>query len=412
MKRLWYLHILFNLIIKGVETMQNLFRGIIHFIAAVTMFTLIGLALASLTVQSKFIDMHFDVDVLITMGIIVGILVFFMRVFMNAKFLGLWEKPKQSLSILIISLLIIVVFNLSSLTTLPGIMFKKAIYMQGMSDSFAFTSLLVIVILAFICSQLAAKLPITLKKDTNMQWDKLLLSSKITIITTLTLLVVCTMLYLGQGNINAIINNAVIYLKNADVEGFKEYLLSFGALAAFISGALMVFQAIIAPLPAFVITFANGLLFGWFYGALLSWSSAMLGAVLCFFIAKFLGRPVVERIISKRMLNWWDQFFERYGKHSVFLARIIPIISFDLVSYGAGVTSIKFWHFFWATGLGQLPATLLYSYLGQSATGAVAILFYLFIIVIALGVLGVIFKPMIEKKLGKNSKVESVRVNE
>lgn len=389
--------------------MRNFFRGMIHFIAAVTMFTIGGLALASVTVQSKFLDMRFDVEVFITAGILIGIIVFFMRVFMNAKFLGVWEHPKKSLSILVISLLVIILFNLDSLTTLPAYMFKKALYMQGMTNTVAVTSLVVIVLLAFICSQLATKLPISLKRESNMQWDKLPSSSKITIVTTITLLVVCTILYLGQGNVNSVINNAVVYLKNADVEGFKEYLLSFGILAAFISGALMVFQSVVAPLPAFVITFANGLLFGWFYGAILSWSSAMLGAVLCFFIAKFLGRPVVERIISKRMLDWWDRFFDQYGKHSVFLARIIPIISFDFVSYGAGVTSIKFWHFFWATGLGQLPATLLYSYLGQSATGAVAILFYLFIIVIALGVLGVIFKPMIEKKMGKNSKVESVR---
>ena len=43
-----------------------------------------------------------------------------------------------------------------------------------------------------------------------------------------------------------------------------------------------------APLPAFVITFANGLLFGWVFGAILSWSTAMLGAVICFYLAKFL----------------------------------------------------------------------------------------------------------------------------
>jgi uncharacterized membrane protein YdjX (TVP38/TMEM64 family) len=176
-------------------------------------------------------------------------------------------------------------------------------------------------------------------------------------------------------------------------------LLSFGSLAAVISGLLMIFQSVMAPLPAFVITFANGLLFGWVFGAILSWSTAMLGAVICFYLAKFLGRPVVEKIVSKKALEWWDQFFNKYGKHSVFLARILPIVSFDLVSYAAGVTSISFWQFFWATGLGQLPATILYSYLGQNATGSVQILFMMFTIVIALVVLGMIFRPKINAKL-------------
>ena len=81
------------------------------------------------------------------------------------------------------------------------------------------------------------------------------------------------------------------------------------------------------------------------------------------------------------------------------LARILPVVSFDLVSYASGVTSIRFWTFFWATGLGQLPATILYSYLGETATGTVQILFMLFTVVIALAVLGVIFKPIINRKL-------------
>jgi uncharacterized membrane protein YdjX (TVP38/TMEM64 family) len=44
----------------------------------------------------------------------------------------------------------------------------------------------------------------------------------------------------------------------------------------------MILQAVVAPLPAFLITFANASLFGAFWGAALSWTSAMAGAALCF----------------------------------------------------------------------------------------------------------------------------------
>ncbi len=77
---------------------------------------------------------------------------------------------------------------------------------------------------------------------------------------------------------------------------------------------LMVLQSVVAPLPAFIITFANAGLFGWVRGAILSWSSAMIGAVLCFFIAKFYGRAVVEKLTSKLALESIDIFFEKYGK--------------------------------------------------------------------------------------------------
>jgi uncharacterized membrane protein YdjX (TVP38/TMEM64 family) len=215
------------------------------------------------------------------------------------------------------------------------------------------------------------------------------------------LIVIFLLLYLGYDVFRDRIDESITLLKNADVEGLRDHLLSFGPLAAIISALLMVFQSVIAPLPAFVITFANGLMFGWFLGMILSWSSAMLGAILCFYIAKFLGRPIVEKLVSKKALGWWDRFFNKYGKYSVFLARLLPIISFDLVSYAAGTTSISFWPFFWATGLGQLPATILYSYLGQNATGMVQVLFYLFTIVIALAVIGMLIRPQINKRIRK-----------
>ena len=157
--------------------------------------------------------------------------------------------------------------------------------------------------------------------------------------------------------------------QSLDIDKIKEYILSFGVLAPLISFLLMVFQAILAPLPAFLITFANAALFGWVYGAALSWASAMVGALLCFYIALFLGRDVVEKLTSKMALESVDAFFERHGVYAILIARLLPFISFDVVSYAAGLTSMKLRSFLVATGIGQLPATLVYSYVGGMLTG-------------------------------------------
>ncbi len=157
--------------------------------------------------------------------------------------------------------------------------------------------------------------------------------------------------------------------QSLDIDKIKEYILSFGVLAPLISFLLMVFQAILAPLPAFLITFANAALFGWVYGAALSWASAMVGALLCFYIAQFLGRDVVEKLTSKMALESVDAFFERHGVYAILIARLLPFISFDVVSYAAGLTSMKLRSFLVATGIGQLPATLVYSYVGGMLTG-------------------------------------------
>lgn len=171
------------------------------------------------------------------------------------------------------------------------------------------------------------------------------------------------------------------------VETFRSYVLGFGAWAPLVSAALMVLQSVIAPVPAFVVTFANGLLFGWAWGALLSWSSAMVGAALCFWIARALGRPAVERFMGGvAALESADRFFVQHGNRAILLARLLPFVPFDPVSYGAGLTSTRFGQFLVATGLGQLPATLLYSYLGESASGSARVLFWVFSIVAALAV--------------------------
>ena len=180
--------------------------------------------------------------------------------------------------------------------------------------------------------------------------------------------------------------------QSLDIEAIKVYILSFGLLAPFVSFALMVFQAILAPLPAFLITFANAALFGWVYGALMSWSSAMVGALLCFYIAKFLGREVVEKLTSKIALKSVDAFFEKHGVYAILIARLLPFISFDIVSYAAGLTRMSLRSFLIATGLGQLPATLIYSYAGEMLTGGAKTFVYGLLILFSVSVLVYLIK--------------------
>lgn len=147
-----------------------------------------------------------------------------------------------------------------------------------------------------------------------------------------------------------------------DVESVKEYIRSFGAWAVVISFIMMILQSIAAPIPAFFITFANAAIWGWWKGAILSWTSAMAGAAICFGISRLYGRGVAEKFASKMALDEVEVFFEKYGKNTIFVARLLPFVPFDPISYAAGLTPMTFSGFFLATGLGQLPATIVYSY--------------------------------------------------
>ena len=212
-------------------------------------------------------------------------------------------------------------------------------------------------------------------------------------------------LYFFVPSIKAKTNEAFSTISKLDTDVVVAYLRSYGKQAAVVSFILMVLQSIAAPIPAFLITLSNAAIFGWVKGAMLSWSSAMAGAALCFFLARALGRDAVERLTSKGAMESVDVFFERYGKYAILICRLLPFVSFDFVSYGAGLTNMGFWSFFIATGIGQLPATIVYSYVGGTLTGGAQKLFLglltLFALSIMIGIAKKVYNDKQKKKGGK-----------
>ncbi len=187
-------------------------------------------------------------------------------------------------------------------------------------------------------------------------------------------------------------------LSSMDIEAVKNYIRSFGPLAAVVSFLLMMFQSVAAPLPAFLITFANAAVFGWVGGAILSWCSSMAGAALCFGIARLYGRSAVTKFTGNKALESVDKFFEKYGTKSIIIARLLPFMSFDIVSYAGGLTSMSFRSFFIATGIGQLPATLIYSYAGEMLGGGAKTFVTGLLIMFAVVTLTLLIKSMYEDK--------------
>ncbi|BBR58546.1 MULTISPECIES: TVP38/TMEM64 family protein [unclassified Klebsiella] len=190
--------------------------------------------------------------------------------------------------------------------------------------------------------------------------------ARLLMIAALTALVLA---WLWIPGVHAFVRDSLDAFLAVDQQGIERFIRAYGSQAAIVSFLLMIFQAIAAPLPAFLITFANASLFGAFWGGVLSWSSAMAGAALCFYIARIMGRGVVEKLTGKAVLNGVDGFFARYGKHTILICRLLPFVPFDPISYAAGLTSMRFRHFLIATGLGQLPATIVYSWVGSMLTG-------------------------------------------
>lgn len=209
---------------------------------------------------------------------------------------------------------------------------------------------------------------------------------------TILLILILGILYLLLEPFREEVNRATSVLMSGDIAAVRDYILSYGAWAPVVSAGLMVLQALLAFLPSFILTFANGLAFGALWGGLLSLFSAALAAGISFGISHALGRTVVEAMVGKQSLGAADSWFERYGAYAVLVARLIPVVSFDAISYAAGLTRMGFLRFLLATTVGMAPATFVYSYLGQRAPQYINVLLVVFGIVIAVALISALVR--------------------
>ncbi len=164
--------------------------------------------------------------------------------------------------------------------------------------------------------------------------------------------------YLVSPAFRAEVGQAAGILWRQDVAGLRDYILSFGAWAPVVSVLLMVLQAVAAPLPAFPITFANGLAFGAVRGGLLSLFGATLAAVISFYLARVF-------LVGKAGLETADEWFERWGgvRRPCRPARSHHILRCDLLRRRPHQDAL--FGFLSATVLGAALATFVYSFLGE-----------------------------------------------
>ena len=195
------------------------------------------------------------------------------------------------------------------------------------------------------------------------------MKKKTNLIRLILLLVIALVLviYLAVPAVNSSVNQAMAVLGSANLDAVAAYIRSFGAYAMVFSFVLMVFSSLIAPLPAFMITLSNAAIFGWWQGAVLSWSSAMVGSALCFFLARGLGRDVVEKFAGKGALAGVEEYFQKYGTKTILVCRLLPFVSFDAVSYFAGLTQLRLREWLTIVAVARIPSVI-----GSTCSGGAA----------------------------------------
>ncbi len=152
-------------------------------------------------------------------------------------------------------------------------------------------------------------------------------------------------------------------------EAMESFIASWGMWSALGSIVAMVLHSFV-PLPAEFIALANGMIFGTVWGIVLTWTGAMLGAVMSFGLARWLGQPLVRRLVPKRHWDTLRTWEADQGAVALLIARLIPVISFNLINYAAGLAGIRWPVFLWTTAIGIVPLTVLSVVMGHALLDA------------------------------------------
>lgn len=133
--------------------------------------------------------------------------------------------------------------------------------------------------------------------------------------------------------------------------------------------ALMASAIILSPIPSAPIALAAGAAYGHIWGTAIVLIGAEIGALAAFGIARLLGFDLMRRWFGAHLkIGLWGS--QSWLMGAVMASRLLPFISFDLVSYAAGLTPLTFWRFALATFAGTLPSSFLLAHFGGEMASA------------------------------------------
>ncbi len=131
--------------------------------------------------------------------------------------------------------------------------------------------------------------------------------------------------------------------------------------------------AVVAFVPASLLTLAGGAIFGVAAGTVYVFLAATAGSTLAFLVARYAARSAIERKLEgNRRFAAIDRAVGEQGRRIVFLLRLSPAFPFNLLNYALGLTRVRLSDYTLAA-VGMLPGTLLYVYSGKVAGDVAAL---------------------------------------
>ncbi len=151
-----------------------------------------------------------------------------------------------------------------------------------------------------------------------------------------------------------------------DPEPLQDWVEQWGVWGPIAFMAVMAFSVLFAPVPNAPIFIAAGLVWGPVLGSVYSMIGMMWGSAMAFWVARWLGRRYLPRLVGSKAAAQMDSLSIRMGGRLIFWARMLPVVNFDWISFLGGLTAMNFWRFFVFSFLGMLTPTIVGVVAGDS----------------------------------------------
>lgn len=158
-------------------------------------------------------------------------------------------------------------------------------------------------------------------------------------------------------------------LTSNNEERITEWVSDFGWMGPTMLILAMVAQMFLIVIPSVALMVVSILAYGPIFGSLIIFAAIFTASSVGYFIGRYFGPVIVQKLIGHKNEDKIEDFIEDYGFWAVIVTRINPFLSNDAISFVGGILKMGYWRFIGATLVGIAPLTIFLAIIGKSTDG-------------------------------------------
>ncbi|NJY62568.1 TVP38/TMEM64 family protein [Salinimicrobium sp. CDJ15-81-2] len=190
--------------------------------------------------------------------------------------------------------------------------------------------------------------------------------SKLPLYVSAAIIISLVLAYFFIPGVQAWLSEAWNVLTSDDEVRIQAWVADFGWFGPVVLVLAMIAQMFLLVIPTILLMVVSVLAYGPVWGSFIILAAVFSASSVGYFIGRYLGPVIVEKLIGHKNEKKISDFIDDYGFWAVIVTRLNPFLSNDAISFVAGILKMGYWKFIGATLVGIAPLTLFIAIIGKS----------------------------------------------